>query len=182
MSQIYTRTGDSGQTMLSNGKKTSKSHIQVECYGTIDEVNSWIGFVIAQLDNSQLNEHLTWLQHRLSHCACLLSYYPDKPESNITISKQDIAQLETWIDDYDSQTGELKEFILPGGSSAASSLHIARTVIRRAERHCITLAEIQPIDATLMSFINRCSDYLFSAARKANHDSNIADIYWSHDG
>jgi cob(I)alamin adenosyltransferase len=180
-SSIYTRTGDKGQTSLIDGTRVSKDALRVEAYGTVDEANSWIGAARAQCDNPFLESCLQFVQHRFFNCSSNLATPPGAPYTPPRIAPEDIAFLETAIDRFESGTGPLRHFIVPGGGKAAGYLHIARTVCRRAERRLVTLAAREEIDEQVRAFINRASDFLFAAARYANAVENRPDVAWNAD-
>ncbi len=222
---VYTRTGDKGQTSLIGGQRVSKAHGRLDAYGTVDELNSVLGVVIATL-MAELDQHhqggtscgasagqnikserladvcraLQTIQHELFHVgsrlacedASLLSQLP-------VILPAQITRLETLMDTYTAELSPLKNFILPGGSLAAAHTHIARTVCRRAERICVSLAHshgggsmddenetsntrdasLLPVESVLIQYLNRLSDYLFVLSRYLNHLSSIAEPIWN---
>ncbi|MBE0417399.1 MAG: cob(I)yrinic acid a,c-diamide adenosyltransferase [Coriobacteriia bacterium] len=188
MSKIYTRTGDEGETSLVGGSRVAKNSARVEAYGTVDEVNSWVGHAraaleVAAADELRLDIMLDFVQHRLFDCSSLLAT-PAEARAGRTglpaIHAEDISQLETWIDDLTAVVGEIDHFVLPGGCEEACRLHIARTVVRRAERRVIDLASEAPdeLDPGILAFINRLSDLLFTMARYANHRYGAGDVFW----
>jgi cob(I)alamin adenosyltransferase len=182
--KIYTKTGDKGTTSLIGGAKVPKSHLRIEAYGTIDELNSFIGLLIDQLDTQLFMPTRTLLrevQDRLFTIGSSLACDPDK-EQKLKIpdlKEQDITVLETSIDEMDATLPPLKSFILPGGHPAVSTAHIARCVCRRAERCCVRLQEeglfVEPL---VVPYINRLSDHLFTVARYAGHVLGVPDILW----
>lgn len=178
--KIYTKTGDRGTTQLLGGERVSKSHALVNAYGTLDELNSHLGFCISMMSTPEfegLKQELEKVQHDLftigSHLACSdPSFASLLPQ----FSTERIHGLENWIDQMQSQLPELKNFILPGGHPAASAAHLARTVCRRAERELVCLQ--QDSFLTYLAFLNRLSDALFVVGRYSNHLANHADILW----
>ncbi len=171
MSKIYTKQGDKGYTSLVGGIRVKKNSLSVEAYGTVDEVNSLLGMVIAKLTNpsssgllNQIKENLIEVQKALFHVGAELST-PQSEKVYWPIREQDILLLEGLIDQMESQLVPLKQFILPGGSEAGAMLHFARTVVRRAERIASAMDEVNPL---VLAYLNRLSDYLFVLARYVN--------------
>lgn len=170
--KIYTKTGDSGQTDLI-GKRVDKDDLRVECYGTLDEANSHIGLLISSVRQEQgIIPELIKIQRRIFDANTQLASI--KPLQNIT--ELDIDFLEERIDYFESTTGSLSSFILPGGAVTASHAHVIRTILRRAERRIITLQKEVEIDPLLIKFINRLSDYFFAFARYLNYLNKMDDI------
>ncbi|MFD1064539.1 cob(I)yrinic acid a,c-diamide adenosyltransferase [Oceanobacillus locisalsi] len=176
--RLYTRTGDKGQTALIGGK-TSKDDVRVEAYGSIDEINSFVGWTISCLNQDgfeDIIEDLVKIQHELFDCGTELSNV-SKKERPHQLTEEIITYLEERMDQLIDEAPDLERFILPGGSMAASALHVARTVTRRAERQMVTLyhgaEEINPIP---LKYINRLSDYFFAAARVVNARLEVADV------
>lgn len=180
MAKIYTKTGDKGKTSLLGGDKVSKSNIRIDAYGTVDELNSFIGYLKDQSAvETRLKQQLYWIQENLFSLGSLLAAGEkfsgfDLPQ----ITQIEISQLEQWIDHYDHKLPPLKNFILPGGHPAVSLTHVCRTVCRRAERQVILLAEKESIDANIIAFLNRLSDYFFILARKIAIDLNVPETPW----
>lgn len=179
--KIYTKTGDKGSTSLIGGTKVSKAHIRIESYGTVDELNSFIGFCIDQLSQHNIHHVLREVQDRLFTIGSSLACDPEK-ETKMKIPdlhEEDITLLENEMDLMDKELLPMKSFILPGGHLAASSLHIARCVCRRAERICVHMqndgAEVPDL---IIKYLNRLSDYLFVLSRYAAHQLKVAEIPW----
>lgn len=179
--KIYTRTGDDGTTGLIGGSRVKKHNIRLESYGTIDELNSYIGVVRSMQTNQHTDEILEIIQNKLFVIGANLA-----TEDSITLTrkqlpckKADIELLEKEMDQMNEVIPELRNFILPGGSQAASFCHVARTVCRRAERNIVELSETAMVDSNLIKFVNRLSDYLFVLSRKINIDQNSPEILWS---
>lgn len=179
--KIYTKTGDAGKTSLIGGTKVAKSHIRIESYGTVDELNSYIGLVNDYIQHSHTNSILNEIQDRLFTIGSSLACDPDR-ETKLKIpdlKEEDILLLENEIDKMNEVLPELKSFILPNGHIAVSTAHIARCVCRRAERICVAMQEdnmyIEPI---VIKYLNRLSDYLFTIARFASHLFNVAETPW----
>ncbi len=168
--KIYTKTGDDGTTGLFNGQRISKSSLRVEAYGTVDELNSIIGLALSHDMPERMREPLEKLSHKLFNLGTDLAT-PLKPVPKFEVSRittSDIDWLEKIIDEYTGRLPKLKNFILPGGTKAASFLHLARTVCRRAERRAVALAMEDELGEHSVKFLNRLSDFLFTAARMAN--------------
>lgn len=176
---IYTRTGDQGETSLVDNSRVPKDAARVEAYGTVDEANSWVGVARACTTHPILIENLDFLQHRLFNCSSSLATPPGAPFSPPRIDEADVAYLETAIDHFEERSGKLKSFILPGGNLCASYLHVARTVVRRAERRVVSLLAVEEVDPLVQKFINRSSDFLFAAARYSNFIHSRQDVLWS---
>jgi cob(I)alamin adenosyltransferase len=176
--KIYTKTGDKGSTSLYNGSRVIKSSLRVETYGTVDELNSIIGIVLAHEAPVNLNNDLLVVSNWLFNLGSDLAT-PTGSKINIDrINEENIKFLEQKIDEYTEQMPELKNFILPGGSKIAAFLHHARTVCRRAERLVVELAEKEEIGEFPVKFLNRLSDYLFTSARYANHLLGVEERNW----
>lgn len=179
--KIYTKTGDKGKTSLIGGTKVPKSDIRIESYGTIDELNSFIGLVSDQMSASGVKIILKEVQDRLFTIGSSLACDPDKePLMKIPdLKEEDILLLESEMDKMNEVLPVMKNFILPGGHLAVSSAHIARCVCRRAERLCVHLMETgEFIDPLVIKYLNRLSDYLFVLARYAGHLFKVEEIIW----
>lgn len=175
---IYTRTGDKGQTSLADGTRVPKDAPRVDAYGEVDEANSWVGAARAQISDPLLDRQLEFVQHRLYNCSSNLATPPGADVEPPTVSEEDATHLERAIDRFEQTTGPLSSFVLPGGCPEAGLLHVARTVVRRAERRLIALEEVDPL---VLRFINRASDFLFAAARYANAVCGARDVQWDKD-
>lgn len=178
--KIYTKTGDIGETSLFTGERVKKSHNRVDLYGTVDELNSIIGLARAFGIEDVLNEHLKYLSNLLFKFGADLAT-PDSPTLKRKIDRikeEDIVDLENKIDFYDTKIQPLKTFILPGGTKRSAFLHQARTVCRRGERIAVEIMDIENLGAFAIPFMNRLSDYLFAAARFANHLEDVEDVKW----
>lgn len=174
---IYTRSGDQGQTSVIGGR-VSKDDAQVEAYGTIDELNSFVGQAASIADEEalgDLREQLLQIQQELFDCGSDLAYVK-LSESRYKVTPELAERLEAWIDRHESENPPLEKFILPGGTPLAAALHVCRTVCRRAERRAVTLGKVKEINAEVLKYLNRLSDYFFAAARTANHRRQVADI------
>ncbi|MBS3957343.1 MAG: cob(I)yrinic acid a,c-diamide adenosyltransferase [Clostridiales bacterium] len=171
---IYTRHGDTGETSLADGTRVRKNDVRVEAYGTIDEANCAIGFARASIQNepslTALDAELAFAQNRLFDCSSVLATPHESVSGRVpSITAADTARLETAIDTMTASVGEISRFVLPAGCEPAARLHMARAVIRRAERRVLDLAACEPVEPGVLAFVNRLSDYLFTAARFANH-------------
>ncbi len=179
--KIYTKTGDLGKTSLIGGTKVPKSHLRIESYGTVDELNSYIGLVSDLLADEHSKGILKEIQDRLFTIGSSLACDPDKePLMKIPDLKEaDIKLLETEIDSMNEALPVMRSFILPGGHPTVSTIHIARCVCRRAERICVHMQqEEQFVDPLVIKYINRLSDYLFMLARYAGLLLNVAEVPW----
>jgi cob(I)alamin adenosyltransferase len=184
--KIYTKTGDKGTTALFGGTRVSKHHIRIESYGTIDELNAWLGLIRDQNIDVHSKEIITAIQERLFTVGAVLATDPEKTilkngKERLNISKisaEDIELLEHEMDSMEKLLPPMTHFIIPGGHSAVSYCHIARTVCRRAERMATQLFEKEPFDENVLSYINRLSDYIFVLARKLSKDLKAEEIKW----
>jgi cob(I)alamin adenosyltransferase len=179
--KIYTKTGDKGKTSLLGGTKVPKSHIRIESYGTIDELNSFIGFLNDQLTNPHSKLLLKEIQDRLFTIGSSLACDPEKePAMKIPdLKEHDIKLLENEIDTMNESLPPMKSFILPGGHPAVSTAHICRCVCRRAERICVEMLEQDLfVDPLVIKYLNRLSDYLFVMARFIAHEFHVEEIPW----
>jgi len=174
LSKIYTRTGDDGTTGLGDGSRTPKDSQRVEAYGTIDELNSAIGVLLATCVDESMAELLTDLQHRLFDLGGELCI-----PGSVAITAEHVNELETLLDKYNESLPPLKDFILPGGTPAGAACHMARAICRRAERRLCTLAEAEDISADAVHFVNRLSDLLFVLARVINTTGGDNEILWN---
>jgi cob(I)alamin adenosyltransferase len=179
--KIYTKTGDSGETSLIGGTKISKSNIRIDCYGTIDELNSYIGLCNDLFTHEQSNIALKEIQDRLFTIGSALACDPDKePLMRLPdLVKDDVTFLEKEIDSMMEQLPAMKFFILPGGHATVSHLHVARCVCRRAERLCVQMQQQNLfIDSLIIIYINRLSDYLFTLSRYAAQLLKAPEVNW----
>ncbi len=179
-SLIYTRTGDKGMTSLVGGERVSKTDIRLEAYGTIDELNSHIGLLMAFIGDQDSSSLLYYIQNKLftvgSYLATDPSFTSFRQES--LLSEVSIEKVEEAIDMIDSRLPSLTNFVLPSGTNSASQAHICRCVCRRAERCILQLSEIHDVDEKIVRFVNRLSDYFFVLARKCNVDAGISENFW----
>lgn len=183
--KIYTKTGDKGSTSLIGGTRVSKSDLRIEAYGTVDELNAHIGFCRDLLTDEQSRKVLQDIQWQLFSIGAALACDPEK-ETRMQIPEvreSDITLLEQEIDRMNGELPPLKHFILPGGHTSISALHIARCVCRRAERCSVRLeAESGKVEPLILIYLNRLSDYLFVLARFSGHLQKVEDILWKPRG
>ena len=184
--KIYTKTGDKGETGLYGGTRISKASTRVEAYGTIDELNAFIGVAKSQIENDDVLVQLKKIQFDLftvgSESATPLDKLMlanGKPRLPLLISNVEIEELEHWMDEMENHVEPLQYFILPGGGKAATSLHVARTVCRRAERSLVVLSQAEEVREELIKYLNRLSDYLFVLARYVSKIQNEKEEYWN---
>ena len=184
--KVYTKTGDKGTTALFGGTRVPKHHIRIDSYGTVDELNSYIGLIRDQEIDVNSKEKLVQIQDKLFTLGAILATDPEKSilkngkeRLNIPkIDEEDITVLETEIDTMEENLPAMTHFVLPGGHTTVSYCHIARCVCRRAERLASALNEISPFDERALKYLNRLSDYLFVLARKLSHDLQADEIKW----
>ncbi len=177
--KVYTKNGDSGTTQLIGGTRVSKSSLRLESYGTIDELNSFIGLIRDQEIDEKYKIQLIEIQDRLFTIGSSLASDPQKSKMKIPdLLESDIEFLELSIDDMDKELPEMKFFVLPGGHQTVSYCHIARCVCRRAERVIISLHEHEYVSEIVFKYINRLSDYLFVISRKLSKDLNVIEQPW----
>lgn len=177
--KIYTKTGDTGDTGLFGGARVGKDDLRVEAYGQVDELNAVLGLARAQ-GLAEMDGLAARLQDQLFTIGAILATPADSKASKAIPTMHDswIVDMEHAIDGFDQELAPLTSFILPGGSQAASTLHLARTVCRRAERRVVPLLRAAIVDAQVVVYLNRMSDLLFTMARVANHRAKVADVPW----
>jgi len=177
--KIYTRTGDAGETGLFAGGRVPKDGIRVEAYGAVDELNAALGLARTAIRDAELDAALARIQHDLFALGADLAT-PLDAATNWVVRVDDTmtARLEAEIDRFEDELPPLTHFVLPGGTPAAAHLHLARTVCRRAERRVVHLAHAEPLNTAVLRYLNRLSDWLFVAARLANHRAGRADEPW----
>lgn len=177
--KIYTKGGDKGQTSLIGGTRVSKHHIRIHSYGTVDELNSYIGIIGCQDIDENSKLVLKEIQDRLFTIGSSLATDPENAIVKIPdLLDSDITLLEKEIDKMNEFLPKLKHFILPGGNTLVSYTHLGRCVCRRAERLVVELSEQSPVDPKVVIYLNRLSDYLFVLGRKFGHDAGIAEHIW----
>lgn len=177
--KIYTKTGDEGSTALFGGKRVSKADPRIDSYGTVDELNSWIGLVRDQEINSNRKTILLEIQDRLFTIGSTLATDPSNKKVKIPeLADEDVVLLEKEIDSMEAELEPMRSFVLPGGHPSISFVHIARTVCRRAERLVIALHKNEPVDPIALKYLNRLSDYLFVLSRKMALEMGAEESPW----
>ena len=177
--KIYTKTGDKGKTSLIGGTRVPKHNLRIESYGTVDELNSFIGLLNDQDIDKEVKMFLLEIQDRLFTIGSSLASDPEKSKMKIPdLLESDVQALESRIDDMQNVLPVMKSFILPGGHTIVSYCHIARCVCRRAERNITHLSENEEVNELVLIYLNRLSDYLFVLARKLGLDLKVEEIPW----
>lgn len=177
--KIYTKKGDKGQTSLIGGTRVSKHHLRIESYGTVDELNSYIGLIRSQEIDEAQKAILKEIQDRLFTIGSSLASDPERSKMKIPdLHESDVTLLEEEMDKMNEVLPPLKHFILPGGELAVASCHLARCVCRRAERIAVHLSEESFVDEKVLIYLNRLSDYLFVLGRKISYDDKIEENIW----
>ena len=177
--KIYTKKGDKGETSLIGGTRVPKHHIRIEAYGTVDELNSFIGLIRDQKIEQHSFDILIQIQDKLFTVGAMLASDPERSRMKLpSLTEEDITLLENEMDTMNEKLPELKTFVLPGGHTTVSYCHLARCVCRRAERNVIKLSENDKVDELVIKYLNRLSDYFFVLSRKFSHDLNANEIPW----
>ncbi|GHD74523.1 ATP--cobalamin adenosyltransferase [Luteimonas padinae] len=176
LSKIYTRTGDDGSTGLGDGSRIGKDSLRVEAYGTVDEANACIGVMLAAGVPDGVRDLLTSVQHQLFDLGGELCI-----PGHAAIGDDDVTRLEQHLDRYNADLPPLKEFILPGGGEASARCHVARTVVRRAERCAVALARVEDVRPQAVRYLNRLSDLLFVLGRVLARESGHGEVTWQHE-
>lgn len=177
--KIYTKTGDKGETSLIGGTRVPKFHLRIESYGTVDELNSYVGLIMCQDIDPHHQQVLKEIQDRLFTIGSSLASDPERSKMKIPdLLADDIELLENEMDQMNEVLPPLKHFVLPGGNTTVSYCHLARCVCRRAERLIVHLASESFVDSNITIYLNRLSDYLFVLARKLNADAKTAENIW----
>jgi cob(I)alamin adenosyltransferase len=180
--KIYTKTGDKGETGLFGGERVSKDSLRISAYGTIDELNSFIGLAITEAKDEGVKKNLRKIQNQLFVVGSDLATPENEKSNKLNIKRTPSSfytDIEKMIDNYDAELEELRNFILPGGSKSAALLHVCRTICRRAEREVVALKNSVTIGENIIIFLNRLSDLLFVLSRFENKVSNHPDIIWN---
>ncbi|MEZ7508518.1 cob(I)yrinic acid a,c-diamide adenosyltransferase [Cloacibacterium sp. Arc13] len=184
--KIYTKTGDKGETSLYGGTRVSKAAARVESYGTLDELNAFIGLAKAEISDEKVLNQLQKIQFDLFTVGSEAATPTDKlilangkNRLDLMISEEEISELEHWMDDLDAELEPLQFFILPSGGKAVACIHVCRTVCRRAERAMVHLNETEEVRPELIKYLNRLSDYLFILARYISKISGEKEEYWN---
>ena len=190
ITKVYTRTGDAGRTRLAGGQQVWKDSLRVEVYGMVDELNAVVGVVRAfnaegvgkKASAARLERELRWVQNKLFDAGGILATVPGQTFKNMPrITAKDVTHLERVIDGCQKDLAPLKEFILPGGGKVAALLHHARTVCRRAERECVRLSRVEPIEPAIVKLLNRLSDALFVLARWVGKLHGEPELLWERE-
>jgi len=184
--KVYTKTGDTGTTALFGGTRVPKDHARIESYGTVDELNSYVGLIRDQEINQHFKDILIEIQDRLFTVGAILATPPEKEVlkngqkrlQNLGIIESDIELLEKEIDSMEDSLPQMTHFVLPGGHTTVSYCHIARCVCRRAERLAVHLSHNEPVANIAIKYLNRLSDYLFVLARKLSKELNADEVKW----
>ncbi len=183
MTKIYTKTGDKGESSLYGGGRVPKSHKRLQAYGTLDELNAWLGFALSQDGGEAYRAELTEVQADLFTVGAELSAPKEQDVTGLTrLTDEATSRLEGLIDKYDEELPELTKFILPGGTPLASALQVARAVCRRAERLTVELSAETEVRGEIVRYLNRLSDYLFTLARAANYRAKHGETHWQGRG
>jgi len=177
--KVYTKTGDKGKTSLFGGSRVSKGHIRIHAYGTVDELNSYIGLLSDLSPDESRNQELLRIQDRLFTLGALLATENEASKKRLpSITLKDISVLEESIDRMEESLDPIKTFVLPGGHPTVSYCHISRCVCRRAERICVELSEINRVEEFVIQYLNRLSDYLFVFSRHLTKILSVKETPW----
>ncbi len=177
--KVYTKKGDAGQTSLIGGTRVPKSSLRIESYGTVDELNSYLGLIRDISEDKEVFEQIVTIQDRLFTMGSHLASDPEKSKMKIPgMGEKDVEQWEKWIDKMDESLEPMRSFVLPGGHVLVSHSHVARCVCRRAERIVVDLDADAPVNPIISAYLNRLSDYLFVLSRKFSHDLKIQETPW----
>jgi cob(I)alamin adenosyltransferase len=178
--KVYTRGGDEGETSLFGGERVRKDTRRVEAFGAVDELNAALGLAGAEIDQSDLAEHLRVIQVSLFQVGAELATPDIEERTHMTrIGEANVEELEGWIDKLETELEPLRKFVLPGGSRGAALLHLARSICRRAERRLLTLKENEAVAPVLLRYLNRLSDLLFVMARVVNRRRGVTEPTWT---
>ena len=180
LNRIYTKGGDKGETSLVGGQRVPKDTLRIECYGTVDELNSYTGrATVLAAELPRLQEILVRVQHELFNLGSILATLPeDVHPKQPTVTSSEVEQLEREIDSMNADLEPLRSFVLPGGTLLSAELHICRTVCRRAERLLVTLMDQEAVPADALKYLNRLSDAFFVWSRWANVSTGVAEVLW----
>jgi cob(I)alamin adenosyltransferase len=179
MLKIYTKTGDNGSTSLMGGTRLPKDHIKIEAFGSVDELNAWIGMLTEVSGNESRKSFLKEIQDRLFTIGSTLASEEEYNKSKLPeLYESDIEVLEKAMDEYNEEIPPLRSFVLPGGHILVSQTHVARTVCRRAERQVIKLSHEEEVEPIIIKYLNRLSDYLFVLSRKITQEQKTEEVAW----
>ena len=177
--KIYTKTGDKGTTSLLSGERVKKFNLRIDAYGTVDELNSFVGYLRSSEIKEEDSKFLINIQNKLFNLGALLAVKKENSNFKLPkISDDDIKLLEIEMDKIETKLPKLNNFILPGGNQAVSLSHVCRSICRRAERLCVQLTEAEVVEEKLIMYLNRLSDYFFVLSRKITNDFNVEEIIW----
>ncbi len=176
--KIYTKTGDKGQTSLVGGTRVSKTHVRIEAYGTVDELNAWLGMLRDQKEGAKYAAEIEQIQERLFTIGSNLALEEPGKFSIPILASDDVKFMEDFIDRIEVGLPPMRNFVLPGGHTTVSHCHVARTVCRRAEREVIRMADSIEVDALIIQFLNRLSDLLFVLSRRIAFDTDTKETPW----
>ncbi len=179
LTKIYTKKGDKGETSLYGEIRCRKSDVRIRAIGEVDELNAILGVARAHTEDGELSAIVSHIQEDLFTLGAQLASTKTQAPNVKLISEDNTAVLENYIDNFDKQLKPLRNFILPGGGVMASYLHLARSVCRRAERTIVELSSVEPVESTMLAYLNRLSDLLFVMARVANQRRGIQEIVWN---
>jgi len=177
--KIYTKTGDQGETAIFGGKRLPKNDLRIEAYGTVDELNAYLGLIRDYTSSSSIRPLLKEIQDRLFTLGSILASDPDKALSTPDLQSEDIILLEQQMDAFNEQLEPLRNFILPGGHPLVSHCHVARCICRRAERRVVSLSQEAAVPGIIIQYLNRLSDFLFVLARKLANDLEVREVVWN---
>lgn len=176
--KVYTKKGDTGTTQLIGGRRVPKSSLKIEAYGTVDELNSYLGLLRDNEIDERYKKQLIAIQNDLFVIGALLAKDPEAKMVLPELSQDAVIEMEQWIDEMDASLEPMKHFVLPGGHHTVSHCHIARCVCRRAERTVVDLSSLEQVSASVLTYLNRLSDYLFVLGRKLASDLGANEIPW----
>lgn len=177
--KVYTKKGDSGTTGLLGGTRLPKHHLRIESYGTVDELNAFIGVLRDSISSTQHRDDLKKIQDELFTVGSQLAADPEKNKMELPmITPDDVGYLEKRMDNMDKELPEMKFFVLPGGHPAVSNAHVCRCVCRRAERLCVALSESGVVNPLILQYLNRLSDYFFVLSRHLTMELGVAEVPW----
>ncbi|MEM9658039.1 MAG: cob(I)yrinic acid a,c-diamide adenosyltransferase [Planctomycetota bacterium] len=176
--KIYTRVGDDGRTALIGGQRVAKSDRRIAAYGSVDELNAQLGVCRAHALPAEMDASIERIQHEMFAIGAELAAPQADQRDLAQLSDRDVQRLESEIDQFEASLSPLTNFILPAGSSAAASLHVARCVCRRAEREVVSLTESSDVRGVILGYLNRVGDFLFVLARSANAAAGVTDVAW----
>ena len=177
--KVYTKTGDNGETSLFSGERVPKHNVRIKAYGTIDELNSFVGLLKDYVEEKKIKEVLHNIQLKLFSIGSILASPGDKNFSEkVKIEKKDVEYIELEIDRLNKDLPELKNFVIPGGHKTSSYSHVCRSICRRAERKISKLNNKSSVDSNILAYVNRLSDFFFVLSRFLKHSDNVSESHW----